>query len=68
MHFFSAASFYPDEVHRFSSEAYTAGLVHTNEVTDEVTRRLIERVGAIETKMASPRMWNEKSVEMIVSQ
>ncbi len=61
MHFFSAASFYPDEVHRLSSEAYTAGLVNTN----EVTRSLIERVGAIETKMASTRMWNEKSVEMI---
>ncbi len=39
-----------------------ANLVNTDE--EGVTRRLMERVQALESKMASPRVWNEKSIEM----
>ncbi len=42
-----------------------AGLVNTDVITDEVTRRVMERMGAIEAKMASSREWNEKSFEMM---
>ena len=38
-----------------------AGLVNT----DEVTRRLMERMGALEAKLESPRKWNEKRFEMM---
>jgi len=40
-----------------------ANVVNTDE--DRVTRRLMERVRAIEAKIASPRLWNEKSFEMM---
>jgi len=40
-----------------------ANVVNTDE--DGVTRRLMERVRALEAKMASPRVWNEKSFEMM---
>ncbi len=40
-----------------------ANLVDTDE--DGVTRRLMERVRALEAKIASPRLWNEKSFEMM---
>jgi len=40
-----------------------ANLVNTDE--DGVTRRLMERMRAIEAKIASPRLWNEKSFEMM---
>ncbi len=38
-----------------------AGLVNT----DEVTRRLMERTGALEAKLESPRKWNKNSFEMM---
>ncbi len=40
-----------------------ANVVNTDE--DGVTRRLMERVRALEAQMASPRVWNEKSFEMM---
>ncbi len=40
-----------------------ANVVNTDE--DGVMRRLMERVRALETQMASPRVWNEKSFEMM---
>src|SRR6266436_6822322 len=40
-----------------------ANLVNTDE--DGVTRRLMERMRAIEAKIASPRLWNEKGFEMM---
>src|SRR6266478_4078833 len=40
-----------------------ANFVNTDE--DGVTRRLMERMRAIEAKIASPRLWNEKGFEMM---
>ncbi len=46
-----------------SGDKTAANLVNTDE--DGVTRRLMERVRALEAKIALPRLWDEKGFEMM---